>query len=110
MKKVMFFLLFIPGYLYSQRSYEYAYAKYSNIGQPKCDVYIQFSADSVLDYLTLKKEKRVAATDVLSHSFEVIRYMEGFGYALISVSQKSQPSAFADDTYKLLLVFKKEKL
>jgi hypothetical protein len=105
MKKIIFLLLFLPGYLYSQKSNDYAYVTYSNTGgYQKCNVLIQFSADSILDYLSMKKEMRVGVADITSHSFEVIQYMDSIGYIPISISQRSHSSGETE----VLFLFKRK--
>jgi hypothetical protein len=112
MKNTLFLLLLAPFYLFSQTSTQtssqYAYAEYVNSGVTKCDVIIHFSADSTLDYLHLKKEKRVSCEDQISHSFEVLQYMEGQGYSATGISQNYDPSNLNVNHYSLLIFFKKK--
>jgi hypothetical protein len=113
MKHILFLLLLSPIYLFSQTSAQtpsgYAYAEYVNSGLTKCDVIIHFSADSTLDYLHLKKEKKVSYEDQIHHSFEVLQYMESQGYSATGISQNYDPSNLNMNHYSLLIFFKREK-
>ena len=103
MKRILFLILFLPMCLFAQKSNDYAYVKYSNAGgYEKCSVIIQFSADSTLDYLSMKKQMRVSIYDITTHSFEVIKYMETQGYDLMSLCK-------AGGNAEVVLLFKKER-
>ncbi|MBS1683520.1 MAG: hypothetical protein JSS76_02125 [Bacteroidetes bacterium] len=110
--KILLWLLMIPAFCYSQQNgskgISYAYAEYVHYGYGKSDVQIHFAADSILDYMANRKEKRIPVEEQLNHSFEVIDYMATQGYTVVNVSQNYDPSNQNMNHYTLLVFFRKD--